>query len=121
MAEHKIFSMAFARVYPAYVNKAERKHRSKDEVDEIIRWLTGYTQAALDKQIGKEVDLRTFFDEAPKLNPHVSLIKGVVCGVRVEEVEDPLMQKIRWLDKLVDELAKGKPMEKILRQPAPGS
>ena len=116
MAEHKIFSMAFAKVYPAYVNKAERKNRTKAEVDQIIRWLTGYTQAALNKQIKKEVDLRAFFDEAPKLNPNVALIKGVVCGVRVEEVEDPLMQKIRWLDKLVDELAKGKAMEKILRE-----
>lgn len=117
MAEHKIFSMAFAKVYPAYINKAERKNRTKEEVDEIIRWLTGYTQAGLNKQIKKEVDFRAFFDEAPRLNPSVSLIKGVVCGVRVEEVEDPLMQKIRWLDKLVDELAKGKVMEKILRKP----
>ncbi|MDA0687357.1 MAG: DUF2200 domain-containing protein [Proteobacteria bacterium] len=117
MAEHKIFSMAFAKVYPAYINKAERKNRTKEEVDEIIRWLTGYTQAGLNKQIAKEADFRAFFDEAPKLNPNVSLIKGVVCGVRVEEVEDPLMQKIRWLDKLVDELAKGKVMEKILRKP----
>jgi hypothetical protein len=117
MAEHKIFSMAFAKVYPAYINKAERKNRTKEEVDEIIRWLTGYTQAALNKQIKKEVDFRAFFDEAPRLNPNVALIKGVVCGVRVEEVEDPLMQKIRWLDKLVDELAKGKVMEKILRKP----
>lgn len=117
MAEHKIFSMAFAKVYPAYINKAERKNRTKEEVDEIIRWLTGYTQAALNKQLEKEVDIRAFFDEAPKLNPNVALIKGVICGVRVEEVEDPLMQKIRWLDKLVDELAKGKVMEKILRKP----
>lgn len=117
MTEHRIFSMPFAKVYPAYVNKAERKNRTKEEVDKIIRWLTGYTQAALNKQIKKEVDFRVFFDEAPKLNPHVSLIKGVVCGVRVEDVEDPLMQKIRWLDKLVDELAKGKAMEKILREP----
>lgn len=115
MAAHRIFTMAFAKVYPMYVQKAERKNRTKDEVDEIIRWLTGYSQAALDKQIRQEVDFETFFAQAPALNAHVSLIKGVVCGVRVEEVEDPLMRKIRYLDKLVDELAKGKTMEKILR------
>jgi hypothetical protein len=99
-----------------YVQKAERKDRSRDEVDEIIRWLTGYSQAGLKKQIDKAVDFETFFDEAPAMNPNTSLIKGVVCGVRVEEVDDPLMQKIRYLDKLVDELAKGKAMEKILRK-----
>jgi hypothetical protein len=99
-----------------YVQKAERKDRSKEEVDEIIRWLTGYSQAGLKKQIDKAVDFETFFDEAPAMNPNTSLIKGVVCGVRVEEVDDPLMQKIRYLDKLVDELAKGKAMEKILRK-----
>jgi hypothetical protein len=116
MPVHKIFSMAFAKVYPMYVQKAERKSRTKDEVDEVIRWLTGYDQAGLQRQIDKGVDFETFFAQTPALHPNVSLIKGVVCGVRVEEVEDPLMQKIRWLDKLVDELAKGKAMEKILRQ-----
>jgi len=107
--------MAFARVYPLYVQKAERKNRTKDEVDRIIRWLTGYSQAALGKQIKKQSDFETFFAEAPALHPNTSLIKGVVCGVRVEDVEDPLMKKIRYLDKLIDELAKGKAMEKILR------
>lgn len=113
--QHKIFKMSFASVYPLYVKKAERKDRTQKEVDEIIYWLTGYTQAGLKKQLKKEVDFETFFAEAPKMNPKASLIKGVVCGVRVEEVEDPLMQKIRYLDKLIDELAKGKKMEKILR------
>lgn len=115
MAAHKIFSTPFAKVYPMYVQKAERKQRTKDEVDEIIRWLTGYDQAGLEEQLEQEKDFETFFAEAPELHPNTSLIKGVVCGVRVEEVEDPLMQKIRFLDKLVDELAKGKAMEKILR------
>tara|TARA_R110001606_G_scaffold84793_1_gene192784 strand:- start:124 stop:453 length:330 start_codon:yes stop_codon:yes gene_type:complete len=109
--------MEFAKVYPLYVQKAERKGRSKDEVDQIICWLTGYEQDRLEKQITQRVDFETFFDQAPALNPSRSLIKGLVCGVRVEEVEDPLMQKIRYLDKLIDELAKGKAMEKILRQP----
>ncbi|MCK7599007.1 DUF2200 domain-containing protein [Microbulbifer sp. CAU 1566] len=116
MPEHKIFSMPFARVYPLYVQKAERKNRSKEEVDEIIFWLTGYDHTGLQRQIARENDFRTFFAEAPAMNPGTALIKGVVCGVRVEEVEDPLMQKIRYLDKLIDELAKGKAMEKILRQ-----
>lgn len=115
MAAHKIFSMAFARVYPMYVQKAERKNRTKEEVDQVIRWLTGYDEAGLRRQIKQENDFETFFAQAPRMHPNVSLIKGVVCGIRVEEVEDPLMQKIRWLDKLVDELAKGKAMEKILR------
>jgi len=115
MNSDRIFSMAFAKVYPLYVQKAERKNRSKEEVDEIIRWLTGYTQKGLEKQIAKGSDFRSFFDKAPRLHPNSSLIKGVVCGVRVEEIEDPLMQKIRYLDKLIDELAKGKAMEKILR------
>jgi len=115
MPKHNIFTMPFARVYPMYVQKAERKNRTKEEVDEIIFWLTGYGQKSLQKQIEQEVDFETFFAEAPALNPNVALIKGVVCGVRVEEVEDPLMQKIRYLDKLVDELARGKAMEKILR------
>lgn len=119
MAGHRIFGMPFAKVYPMYVQKAERKSRTKDEVDEIVRWLTGYTQAQLQKQIDNEVTFETFFAEAPALNPHSALIKGVVCGVRVEEVEDPLMQKIRYLDKLIDELARGKAMEKILRRPTP--
>jgi len=114
--EHRVFSMPFAKVYPLYVQKAERKNRTKVEVDQIIRWLTGYTAAGLKKQIDKEADFRTFFAEAPKLNPAIKLITGVVCGVRVEEVEDPLMRKIRYLDKLIDELAKGKAMEKILRK-----
>jgi hypothetical protein len=115
MSRHKIFTMAFSKVYPLYVQKAERKNRTKDEVDQIIRWLTGYTQAGLEKQIKQENDFESFFAQAPAMHPHASLIKGVVCGVRVEEVEDPLMQKIRYLDKLIDELAKGKAMEKILR------
>ena len=115
MTRHRIFSMPFARVYPAYVNKAERKDRTKDEVDEIICWLTGYDQAGLERQIDREVDFETFFGEAPAMHPNTSLITGVVCGIRVEEVEDPLMQQIRWLDKLIDELARGRKMEKILR------
>ena len=113
--EHRIFKTPFAKVYPMYVQKAERKQRTKGEVDRIICWLTGYTPAALETQIKRETDFETFFADAPKLNPAVSLIKGVVCGVRVEEVEDPLMRKIRYLDKLIDELAKGKAMDKILR------
>ena len=116
MAGHSIFSMAFAKVYPMYVQKAERKGRTQEEVDQIIRWLTGYTAAGLTKQIKQEVDFETFFADAPKMHPNCAMIKGVVCGVRVEEVEDPLMQKIRWMDKLIDELAKGKAMDKILRQ-----
>lgn len=115
MPQHKIFTMAFAKVYPMLVQKAERKGRTKEEVDQIICWLTGYDQKGLDKQIKLQNDFETFFAQAPAMHPNVSLIKGVVCGVRVEEVEDPLMQKIRWLDKLIDELAKGKAMEKILR------
>jgi hypothetical protein len=116
MAKHRIYSMKFASVYPLYVQKAERKKRTKKEVDQVICWLTGYTPARLRQQIEKEVDFETFFSDAPRMHPNSSLIKGVVCGVRVEEVEDPLMRKIRYLDKLVDELAKGKTMEKILRQ-----
>jgi len=115
MPQHKIFTMAFAKVYPMLVQKAERKGRTKEEVDQVICWLTGYDQKGLDKQIKQQNDFETFFAQAPAMHPNVSLIKGVVCGIRVEEVEDPLMQKIRWLDKLVDELAKGKAMEKILR------
>jgi hypothetical protein len=116
MPEHNIFAIAFARVYPLYVQKAERKNRTKKEVDQIICWLTGYTQAGLEKQIKQENDLETFFAQAPAIHPNSSLIKGVVCGIRVEEIEDPLMQQIRYLDKLIDELAKGKAMEKILRK-----
>lgn len=108
--------MKFAGVYPLYVQKAERKNRTKKEVDQIIRWLTGYTPAGLQQQIKRENDFETFFAQAPAMNPNRSLIKGVICGVRVEEIEDPLMQKIRYLDKLIDELAQGKAMEKILRQ-----
>jgi hypothetical protein len=113
---HRVFRMRFADVYPLYVQKAERKNRTREEVDQIVSWLTGYTQAGLQQQIKQGNDFETFFAQAPAMNPNSSLIKGVVCGVRVEEMEDPLMQKIRYLDKLVDELAKGKAMEKILRQ-----
>jgi hypothetical protein len=116
MKDHPIFKMAFARVYPMYVQKAERKGRSQAEVDQIIMWLTGYDAEGLAEQIERENDFRTFFDQAPAMNPNRELIKGVVCGVRVEEVEHPLMREIRYLDKLIDELAKGKKMEKILRQ-----
>ena len=115
MPKHHIFAITFARVYPLYVQKAERKNRTKEEVDQIICWLTGYNQAGLQQQIKKENDFETFFAQAPAINPNRSLIKGIVCGVRVEEIEDPLMQKIRYLDKLTDELAKGKALEKILR------
>jgi hypothetical protein len=115
MDKHRIFAMTFAKVYPLYVQKAERKNRTKKEVDQIICWLTGYDQAGLRRQIEQEHDLETFFAQAPAIHPNSSLIKGVVCGVRVEELDDPLMQKIRYLDKLIDELAKGKTMEKILR------
>lgn len=113
--QHRIFTMKFSKVYPLYVQKAERKQRTQQEVDRIIFWLTGYSPEELARQIEREVDFATFFAEAPALNPGVALIKGVVCGVRVEEVEDPLMRKIRYLDKLIDELAKGKKMDKILR------
>ena len=116
MAKHRIFSMAFSKVYPLYIQKAERKNRTKDEVDRIIRWLTGYDQAGLESQISRNSDFETFFAEAPAIHPDSSSIKGVVCGVRVEEVQDPLMRKIRYLDKLIDELAKGKALEKILRR-----
>jgi hypothetical protein len=108
--------MKFSSVYPLYVQKAERKNRTKEEVDQIICWLTGYCQAELERQIELESDFETFFAQAPLFNPNASLIKGVVCGVRVEEVEDPLMRKVRYLDKLIDELARGKAFEKILRE-----
>ena len=107
--------MSFAGVYPHYVAKAEKKGRTKEELDKVIRWLTGYTKAGLARQIEKKTSFREFFEKAPKFHPNASLITGVVCGIRVENIEDPLMQKIRYLDKLVDELAKGKKMEKILR------
>ena len=116
MTRHPVFAMKFAKVYPLYVAKAERKNRTREEVDQIIRWLTGYDQAGLRRQIEQNNDFETFFAQAPAIHPNSSLIKGQVCGVRVEEIEDPLMQKIRYLDKLIDELAKGKTMEKILRQ-----
>lgn len=112
----KVFKMSFASIYKMYIQKAERKERTKEEVDEIIYWLTGYDEASLQKQIEDEVDMATFFADAPQMNPNVFLIKGVICGYRVEDIEDPLMQQIRYLDKLVDELAKGKKMEKILRK-----
>ena len=118
MAGHRIFKVSFASVYPHYVAKAEKKDRTKDEVDEIIRWLTGYDQVGLEKQIGDGTDFEHFFAEAPELNPSRELITGSICGVRIEEIEDPLMKEIRYLDKLVDELAKGKPIEKILRSSA---
>jgi len=116
MVNNRVFAMKFAKVYPLYVQKAERKHRTREEVDEIICWLTGYDQAGLKRQIEREHDFETFFAQAPRMHPNTALIKGVVCGVRVEDVEDPLMRKVRYLDKLIDELAKGKAMEKILRQ-----
>ncbi len=112
----RIFAMTFARVYPLYVAKAEKKGRTKAEVDEIIRWLTGYDQDELDAQLKKQIDLETFFAEAPRLNPSRVLIKGLICGVRVEDIKEPTMRDIRYLDKLIDELAKGKAMEKILRK-----
>ena len=114
--DYRIPAMKFSKVYPLYVEKAERKNRTREEVDQVICWLTGYSQAGLQQQIKQGNDLETFFAQAPALNPNRSQIKGVICGVRVEEIEDPLMQNIRYLDKLIDELAKGKAMEKILRQ-----
>lgn len=116
MTKHRIYTMSFAGVYPHYIQKAEAKGRTRQEVDEVICWLTGYTPKALAEQIERKTNFEAFFDEAPALNPNAGKITGVICGVRIEEIEDPLMRKVRYLDKLVDELAKGRPMEKILRK-----
>ncbi|MEO6540879.1 MAG: DUF2200 domain-containing protein [Ferruginibacter sp.] len=112
----RIYKLLFSTVYPLYIKKAERKGRTKEEVDAVIFWMTGYNKQSLQKQVDRKTDFETFFDEAPKLNPNISKITGVICGYRVEEIEDKLIQKIRYLDKLVDELAKGRTMEKILRK-----
>ena len=117
--KNQVFAIKFADVYPLYIQKAERKNRTQEEVDKVIGWLTGYNKAGLQKQIKQGNDFEAFFAQAPAINPNSSLITGVVCGVRVEEIDDPLMQKIRYLDKLIDELAKGKAMEKILRSSLP--
>ena len=116
MDNTRVYKMSFASVYPHYITKAEKKGRTKEELDTVIRWLTGYSQQELQQQIDKKTDFETFFAQAPQLNPNGSKITGVICGYRVEEIEDKLMQKVRYLDKLVDELAKGKTMEKILRK-----
>nr|WP_294780915.1 DUF2200 domain-containing protein [uncultured Flavobacterium sp.] len=116
MQNERIYKLLFSSVYPLYIQKVEKKERSKEELDEVIKWLTGYSDQELQAQIEKKADFETFFAEAPKLNPNASKITGVICGYRIEEIEDPLVQKIRYLDKLVDELAKGKKMEKILRE-----
>jgi hypothetical protein len=116
MKLEQVFAMPFATVYPLYVQKAEKKGRTKQEVDEVLRWLTGYSQKELAKQVERKSDLETFFEEAPGLHPNAGKITGTICGVRIEEIEHPLMRKIRYMDKLVDELAKGRPMEKILRK-----
>lgn len=121
MSNTRISSTSFSSIYPKYVQKAEKKNRTKDEVDTIIFWLTGYDRQSLQKQIDDRIDFETFFDQAPRLNPDVSKITGVICGYRVEDIEDKLMQKIRYLDKLVDELAKGRQMNKILRKSLPVS
>jgi hypothetical protein len=113
----RVYAMSFASLYPMYIAKAEKKGRTKAEVDQVIRWLTGYTQKGIDSQIAKKTTLQAFFENAPKLNPARKQITGVICGYRVEDIEDPLMQDIRYLDKLIDELAKGRPMEKVLRAP----
>ncbi len=116
MSNHRIFKMSFAGVYPHYITKAEKKGRTKAEVDEVIFWLTGYDESSLQRILDDKTDFETFFAEAPQINPNVSKITGVICGYRVEDIDDKLMQQIRYLDKLVDELAKGKKMEKILRE-----
>lgn len=115
MKNQGVYKMAFSRIYPMYLQKVENKGRTKEEVDRVICWLTGYDNSGLQAQLEKETDLESFFAEAPQINPNAHKITGVICGVRVEDIGDPLMQKIRWLDKLVDELAKGKPMEKVLK------
>lgn len=115
MNNERVYKMKFSDVYPLYIQKAERKGRTKGEVDTVIQWLTGYTEQGLQSQIKKETDFETFFAEAPQMNPNAFKITGVICGVRVEEIKAPLMQKVRWLDKLVDELAKGKTMDKVLK------
>jgi len=115
MREEKVFNMPFASVYPHYINKAEKKGRTKEEVDEIITWLTGYNQKSIERHLESKTDFENFFGQAPAMNPNAEKISGIICGYRVEEIENKLMQKIRWLDKLIDELAKGKKMEKILR------
>ena len=115
MAKHRIYTMSVASVYPHYIAKAEKKGRTKAEVDEIIRWLTGYTQKQLDVKLEKRTDFETFFADAPRMNPSRALIRGVICGIRVEDITEPTMREIRYLDKLIDELAKGKVMDKILR------
>ncbi|MBP9822127.1 MAG: DUF2200 domain-containing protein [Candidatus Pacebacteria bacterium] len=112
----RVYEMKFARVYPLYITKAERKGRSKEEVDQVICWLTGYSKKRLESQIKKETDFETFFAEAPKMNSLRTLITGLICGVRIEEIKDPIMREVRYMDKLIDELAKGRPMEKILRK-----
>lgn len=116
MDNQRVYKMSVAGVYPHYITKAEKKGRTKEEVDQVIRWLTGYTQKQLEKLLTDKMNFETFFTKAPKLNPNRTLIKGVICGVRIEEIEDPIMREVRYLDKLVDELAKGRPMEKILRK-----
>ncbi|MDB5237214.1 MAG: hypothetical protein JWL88_316 [Parcubacteria group bacterium] len=116
MLKHNLYATSFAKVYPYYIAKAQKKGRTKSEVDEIIRWLTGYTQKGFEAQLKKQTDLETFYTKAPKLNPSRSQITGVICGIRLEEIKDPLMKEIRYLDKLIDELAKGKPLEEIKRR-----
>lgn len=113
----RVYAMSFASLYPMYIAKAEKKGRSKDEVDQVIRWLTGYTQKGIESEIAKKTTLQAFFEQAPRLNPARKQITGVICGYRVEDIEEPLMQDVRYLDKLIDELAKGRPMEKVLRAP----
>lgn len=120
MAEHRIYGVPFASIHPHYVTKVERKGRTIEELHEVLTWLTGYDAEGLAQALADERSLRDFFDRAPAMHPAASQITGVICGVRVEEIEDPLMQRIRWMDKLVDELAKGKPMQKVLRQPVAG-
>lgn len=116
MVNDRVFKMPFSKIYPMYIQKVERKNHTKAEVDQVIEWLTEYDEALLQKQIASDVTMQEFYDQAPKMNPNAKLITGVICGIRVENIEDPLMQKLRYLDKLVDEVAKGKSMDKILRK-----